>query len=312
MKIEIVRYDASQLLAWEELLGQSKNGLFLFDRGYMDYHADRFVDFSAIAYIDGKPSILCPASFANDGSLATSHGGLTFGGFVVSRCLRSEMSLAGIDRMLDSMKQWGAKFIAVRVLPSYLCTTPSGEVEFALGRRNLAVNRRDLCSLLSLDRHAEMSKNKARDISRARKLGIAVGDCSIAEFYPLLEQVLRERHGTSPVHSLAELQLLHDRFPDCIVARVARLDGEPIAGAIIYRYGHVSHTQYLAAPDVGRKTNALDLVIGECIDLERAAGSSAFSFGTSMNGGHLNEGLLWQKESFGARSALHYTIAGPL
>ena len=312
MKIEVVRYDASQRAAWDDVLGQSKNGLFLFDRDYVEYHADRLTDFSAIAYVDGKPVMLCPASLERDQPLATSHAGLTFGGFVIARGLRTETALAAIDQILDSMKQWGATGIAVRLVPPYLCSAPSGEVEFALGRRGLAVVRRDLCSLLPLDRPAEMTRNKARDVARARKLGVEVTEASIAIFYPLLEQVLRERHDTLPVHSLDELTLLHGRFPDRIIARVARLDGAAIAGNLIYRYGHVAHTQYLAASKAGREHNALDLVIAECIDREREAGATAFSFGTSMDGAAINEGLLWQKESFGARSVVHQTLAGQL
>ena len=89
MTIEVVRYDPGQRAAWDQLLGQSKNGLFLFQRDYMEYHADRFPDFSAIAYLDGKPVMLCPASLDHDDGIADSHPGLTFGGFVLARGIRS-------------------------------------------------------------------------------------------------------------------------------------------------------------------------------------------------------------------------------
>ena len=44
------------------------------------------------------------------------------------------------------------------------------------------------------------------------------------------------------------------------------------------------------------------------------AGASWLSFGTSTtdNGRTLNEGLLWQKESFGARSVTHDFLRGTL
>lgn len=35
---------------WNAFNAESKNGLFMFDRDYMDYHSDRFVDNSLMFY----------------------------------------------------------------------------------------------------------------------------------------------------------------------------------------------------------------------------------------------------------------------
>ena len=42
---DIIRYTADRELEWNDFVGQSKNATFLFYRGYMDYHADRFADY---------------------------------------------------------------------------------------------------------------------------------------------------------------------------------------------------------------------------------------------------------------------------
>ena len=47
--ISFQRYAAAQRELWDQFIRESKNGTFLFMRDYMDYHQDRFVDFSAIA-----------------------------------------------------------------------------------------------------------------------------------------------------------------------------------------------------------------------------------------------------------------------
>ena len=58
-----------------------KKWTFFFYRDYMEYHSDRFHDFSLIIYNDkGNIMALLPASI--DGDTVISHGGLTFGGFV--------------------------------------------------------------------------------------------------------------------------------------------------------------------------------------------------------------------------------------
>jgi lipid II:glycine glycyltransferase (peptidoglycan interpeptide bridge formation enzyme) len=91
-------------------------------------------------------------------------------------------------------------------------------------------------------------------------------------------------------------------------------DGELLAGILVYRYPTVWHTQYMAASPEGRKVGALDLVVDELIAEARAAGVEAVSFGTSTTdeGRELNEGLLWQKESFGGRSITHDFLHGRL
>lgn len=38
------RYDDSRAAEWDDFVEQAKNSTFLFCRGYMDYHRDRFSD----------------------------------------------------------------------------------------------------------------------------------------------------------------------------------------------------------------------------------------------------------------------------
>jgi lipid II:glycine glycyltransferase (peptidoglycan interpeptide bridge formation enzyme) len=91
-------------------------------------------------------------------------------------------------------------------------------------------------------------------------------------------------------------------------------DGSLLAGVLVYCYPTAWHTQYMAASPEGRKVGGLDLIVAQLIDEARTAGAEWLSFGTSTtNGGKtLNEGLLWQKESFGGRSVTHDFMTGSL
>ena len=40
--------------AWNKLVSESKNGTFLFDRNFMDYHKHKFQDFSLMIYNEKK------------------------------------------------------------------------------------------------------------------------------------------------------------------------------------------------------------------------------------------------------------------
>jgi len=44
----VQRYTADQQPQWDDFVSNSKNGTFLFFRGYMDYHRDRFPDHSLL------------------------------------------------------------------------------------------------------------------------------------------------------------------------------------------------------------------------------------------------------------------------
>ena len=314
MTIEIVRYAPEHRAVWDALVDHARNGLFQFRRDYMDYHADRFEDLSGMALLDGEVVALLPASIDRASELATSHGGLTFGGVVVKRDLRSEVAIGAVDALLDGLRAWGASALEVRLLPQFLASYPSAEIDYALWRRGFVLSRRDLSSALPLHDALPLNSSKKQAVAKARKSGLTVSEGSLAGFHGLLENVLGERHGTVPVHRLDELEQLKAAFPADIILRSVESEGEMLAGILVFRYPAAWHTQYMAASHDGRKLGALDLVIASLIDEARDAGAKWLSFGASTTDGgrQLNDGLLWQKESFGARSVTHDFMRGTL
>jgi hypothetical protein len=314
MTVDVRRYGPGLEPDWQSLLADSRNGLFLFDRAYMNYHSDRFPDFSAIAYLDGRAAVAIPATMQAGSGEAFSHSGLTFGGFIIRRDLRGEAAMACIDALLDAMRGWGAAELEVRLLPQFLAAYPSAEADYALWRRGFTLVRRDLSSALPLRQHLAFNTSKKQAVAKAKKAGLSVSSGKLADFHALLGTVLEERHGVAPVHSREELELLAKRFPDEIFLRSVEREGHMLAGVVVYRYPTAWHTQYMAVSDEGRALGALDLAIAGLIDEATKSGADWLSFGTSTTdqGRHLNEGLLWQKESFGARSVVHDFMRGRL
>ncbi len=49
-RIRVERYEPKHKICWDEFVRQSKNGVFLFYRDYLEYHADRFNDFSLLFF----------------------------------------------------------------------------------------------------------------------------------------------------------------------------------------------------------------------------------------------------------------------
>ena len=69
--VEIIRYDATMAAQWNELARQCRNSTFQHQRGYMDYHSDRFTDCSLIALHNGKPRAPSAAGLCRPSTLTS-------------------------------------------------------------------------------------------------------------------------------------------------------------------------------------------------------------------------------------------------
>jgi hypothetical protein len=79
-----------------------------------------------------------------------------------------------------------------------------------------------------------------------------------------------------------------------------------IGGVVIHESDRVARAQYIAANERGQKLGALDLVFSELLTRTFAT-KPYFDFGTSDqdDGRKINQGLVDQKEGYGARMIAH-------
>lgn len=100
--------------------------------------------------------------------------------------------------------------------------------------------------------------------------------------------------------------MLKARFPNNIRLFTAQLNNKVLGGTVVYEYGNVAHTQYISASLEGKKLHALDLLLDKLIH-EVYRNKTWFDFGksTEQQGTILNEGLIFQKESFGGRAVCY-------
>jgi hypothetical protein len=289
--------------AWDTLVAESRNGVLLHRRGYMDYHADRFTDHSLMVERNGVPVAVFPANV--QGKTVMSHGGLTYGGLISTRALRAESTLEVFEKIAALYRSLGIEQLIYKAIPHVFHNYPAEEDLYALHRLGARLKRRDIAAVIALQEPFRFTDERKRAVNKARDAGMRIqtnGDPR--NFHALLTEVLR-RHDAVPTHSLDELCLLQSRFPEHITLYEARREDELLAGAVVYDFGRVVHTQYLAASQEGRRLNALSLLLAELIGLY--AGRHYFSFGisTEHEGRVLNGGLVAQKEYFGARGIAH-------
>ena len=78
---EVQKYRPENQTEWDHFVEKSKNGTFLFQRGFMDYHSHKFTDFSLLVYRNGTLAGVLPANLS-DGEVH-SHQGLSYGGLLL-------------------------------------------------------------------------------------------------------------------------------------------------------------------------------------------------------------------------------------
>lgn len=296
----IRRYTEADAVRWNQFIAESRNGTFLFDRGYMDYHSDRFTDFSLMAFLGGHLAAILPADIRGDS--LRSHGGLTYGGWVLPR---NHVDGADVLQLFEATALFcraeGIHSLVYRPVPRIYHLYPSDEDLYALFRLG-AVRTASLLSSAIDSRHPRpFATARRRQVRRAAELPYSIAEShDYASFWRLLEECLDERHGARPVHTAAEIAMLAGRFPSHIRLFTISAEERGQAGVMIYDTGICAHCQYIASDDGARRHNLLPLLFDHLAH-NIFAGRDYFDYGTSNEdaGLTLNPGLLNQKYTLG-------------
>jgi hypothetical protein len=288
---------------WNRFVAESRNGTFLFNRDYMDYHEDRFVDASLMIWeADSLVALLAASRHHEEWR---SHGGLTYGGFVAGRDFRATFAIQALDETADYLMDAGIKRILLKPVPHIYHRMPAEEELYALFRREARLVRRDLSSSLFLSKHYTYSKGRKSSLSKARREGVVVGPSEDWETFMAIEEaLLMEKHGTRPVHTGAEIRMLAGRFPANIRLITATRDNRMLAGIITYNTDTVCHAQYIASTPEGRDCGAVDAAVDHAIQQTTVPW---FDFGISTTGQGLvlDASLAANKEGYGARATCY-------
>ncbi len=307
-QITISKYKNEDRDVWNQFLSRSKNGLFMFDRNYMEYHSDRFKDHSLLFYEDNELVALFPAN-VSDGVLK-SHGGLTYGGFILNDKIKQHTVIDCVVCLKEYALTAGFRSILYKAVPHIYHMQPAEEDIYALHQQGASIDTLTASTVINLKDPIRMPKGRKAQISRARREGVEIRELTskeeYVEFMKLEDEVLRTRHGISAVHTGDEMYMLYSRFPDNIHLFGALHAGSLIAGTVVYEYRNAVHTQYMATNDKAREIGALDLAITTVIEKYRATKDWLdFGISTDHSGLELNEGLISQKEGFGGRTNVY-------
>lgn len=313
--MEVIRYTSAHEPLWDAFVRASRNGVFLFERQYIDYHSDRFPDHSLLFFdVSHRLVAVLPATELTESGerVISSHGGLTFGGFVLSPEARSRDVLRLFDAALAYMRHLGFARFVYKAVPDIYHQLPSQEEEYALWLHGFHL---EVCNLsTAIDLRCALSlrpdRNRLRGCRKAQRHGFTIVETTdLNELWPIVEHSLLQRHGVRPVHSLSEISLLRSRFPSRIRTFVAMRDGKVEGGVVMFESAQVAHSQYAHASDSARSQGVIDYLYTYLIGYYQTHRPAIryFDFGISNEhrGRYLNPGLVNYKEDFGGRGVCY-------
>jgi hypothetical protein len=305
-KLLAVRYDADHKGAWDDFVTRSRNGVFLFYRDYMDYHADRFPDHSLMFYDERERLIAVLPATVRDG-IFSSHIGLTFGGMISDATMKVDLMLNIFDVMIETLRAQGFRQMVYKAIPHIYHRIPAEEDLYALFRRGGRVYRRDVTVTIDLGARLPFSHGRRWALKQAERANLSVArSFDFSSFMAITDQLLITKYQAHPVHTETEIKLLADRFPDNIKLFASYRESVMMAGVIIYESERVAHAQYIGAVEEGYKQGAVDCIINYLIsDYYNQKRFFDFGVSTEPGGTSLNAELIQNKQSYGARAIAH-------
>lgn len=309
MKIKLYTPEYKEM--WDDFVRKSKNSTFLFYRDFIEYHEDKFNDYSLLFYV-GDNLIAMMAGNISD-KVYYSHQGLTYGGLIMSQDTTAVNILDLFEVLTVTFRHQGIKKIVYKAVPHIYHRLPAEEDLYALFRYGGIISERNISSTIFLSEKTDYSDSRKNGLKKAAKNDLRVTRSNdLNSFWQILTSNLRERYGKDPVHNLSEITYLKDKFQNQIhLFSVTDSNDIMLGGCLVFVMENVVHAQYTAATEDGKRKGAIDMVIDYIINTAYAD-KQYFDYGTSTEnkGQYLNESLIYQKEGFGGRGIVYdtYTI----
>lgn len=299
--ITIKKYNKSLKKQWDVFVANAINSSFLFQRDFMEYHQDRFEDYSLLAFKGEKLVAVLPANKV--AKTVYSHQGLSYGGLLIN-ALYIEEYFAVLGVMLQYLNDNEIMQLQLNPIPHIYHKSLSEEIAYATFLLKAKRNRSDAYFVVNPSDY-DMNRNR----KRALKVAIAnelifVESLDFSKFWTVLSTNLQSRFATKPTHSLSEISLLAKRFPENIKLFEVRKELKVLAGAVVFLVDDVAHIQYSSADETREETASMDFLFNEILSYYHDKKWVSFGISGEEQGRFLNKGLVYWKQSFGARVAV--------
>lgn len=306
MEILVEKYCAEDEQRWNDFILNSQNGCFFFNRSFLSYHGEKFEDHSLLFYnLKGALLAVLPAVI-NEGKLM-SHPGLTFGGMIYKKKLRTTSYETLLASLLNYNSKHSINTLVYRPVPSFYSNYVNSFDQYFLVKQNAVLKKVQINFLADLNSPLNFKPNRKQGIKRSDpNLQVSLSK-NLEEFYDMLSKELKAKYNTDPLHSLRELDYLMQSFPDNIKIFTAKLNGKLLGGILVFCFKNVVKAQYIISNALGYKHEAISKIVIELFH-QYSKHKSYLDLGSAhLENGELNMNLVQFKESLGAFPAPIYT-----
>ena len=308
--IKIKKFSKNNYTTWDSFVLKANNGTLFHLRKFLSYHPeDRFKDHSLEIYKKNSLLSVFPAAdiIINGKKMLASHPGSSYGSFISNEELSIKNAMEMVSKLIDYSSKKGFEGIQLTIPPAFYSNRVSNYIEYSLLFNGFDYFKREVTSTLTIENSEDKILNKfkpshQRALRKSKKLGVKTKITRrIDEFFSMLKNNLKIRHGVNPTHSLKELKLLIKLFPDSINIFGAFYDKQMIAGVlnITVKEG-VSLAFYISHREDFQELRPLNLLFFDIFKWSLKNNIKVYDFGTFTDKGIANMGLGRFKESFGA------------
>lgn len=304
-QFQVRLYQPQDFTIWNAFISVAKNATFLFDRNFMDYHSDRFKDYSLMIFDGDKLIAVVPANRVED--TVYSHQGLTYGGLILNNKAKLSAVISIFKNVLQFLNENSIEKLIVKTIPTIYSDYFSDELEYCLFIVKAKLYRRDALSVLDLTNKIAIDSNRMEGVKRGFKNELVVKEeTNFDQFWnEILVPNLATKHNAKPVHTLSEITKLKNLFPNNIRQFNVYKNEELLGGTTVFVNKKVVHSQYISGNGTKNVSGSLDYLHHHLVkEVFKEYHYHDFGICNEYDGRKINKGLLFWKESFGAKTVI--------
>lgn len=282
---------------WDEFIESSSNGTIFHTQRFLSYHGSEKYQFSFLGfYDDNSLQAVLPCVVEKQSHLLRSPVGATYGGLIV-RKETLENCEQTVNCLLDFAASNGIKSIYVTP-PPCIYSSPVNEIyPFIFAYKGFIVANHLITNAVNLKRFRcedevlpNISESYRRAINKSFKseLHVSISD-EYAEYYDILVKN-KKMHDAKPTHTLQELILLKELFPQHITLLMARdPSGTAVGGVLLIKCNQSTLLAFYIAQDYDyQDLRVTNRVLYESVLFGIRNGFDWLDLGVSMDVAHAN------------------------